>query len=56
MYILSVVDLLILALLLSVLNSVLLPDLSNQWLVQKMKGGVKHDLKNIDNVRQKSDC
>lgn len=40
----SVVDLLILALLLSVLNSVLLPDLSNQWLVQKMKGGVKHDL------------
>lgn len=48
MYILSVVDLLILALLLSVLNSVLLLDLSNQWLVQKMKGGVKHDLKNID--------
>ena len=55
MYTLSVVDLLIPALLLSVLNSVSLWDLQNQWQVQKMKEGVKHDLKKYKYVRQKGD-
>lgn len=55
-YTLSVADLLIPALLLSVLSLVSLWDLQNQWQVQKMKEGMKHDLKKHEYVRQKGDC